>query len=66
MDRETRRLLQIDYVNYRRAQRLMDRFDSYDSVMKASFDQLMETHYIGETTARSVFNHTRSDPETLV
>lgn len=66
MNLDQRRLTDIDNVNRQRAERLLDEFGSYEAVMSASYNRLIETHYIGETTARSVFNSGRSEPESLV
>lgn len=66
MNTEIRKLMAIDNVNYKRAKRLLDKFGSYEDVTDASYNQLVETHYIGEVTARSIFNRGRSRPESLV
>lgn len=66
MNLDMRRLMDIPHVNHQRARRLLEEFDSYEAVMSASYNQLIETHYIGETTARSVFNEGRREPEKLL
>lgn len=66
MNQDERRLMAIENVNYKRARRLLEKFGSYENVMSASYRQLIETHYIGEVTARSVFNAGRRRPKKLV
>lgn len=66
MNQDVRKLMTIENVNRERAQRLIDRFGSYDAVMDASYQQLVDTYYIGEVTARSVFNEGKSNPSSLI
>lgn len=66
MNQDVRKLMAVENVNRERAQRLLDRFGSYDAVMGASYQQLIDTYYIGEVTARSVFNEGKSEPSSLL
>lgn len=66
MNQDIRKLTQIKNVNRRRAERLVDKFGSYDAVMEASYQQLLNTHYIGEVTAKSIRGESGSDPSGLL
>lgn len=66
MNRDTRKLLEFDEVNYKRAKRLLKVFGDYESVMNATYDQLIEVHYIGPKTAESLYYHDTSEPGSLL
>lgn len=51
---EVRKLTQYENVNERRARRLIKEFGSYDAVMAANYRDLLDVHYIGKKTARSI------------
>lgn len=66
MNSDVRKLMQFDHVNYQRAKRLLKEFGSYEDVMGASYHKLMETHYIGEKTANSIFHKKQTKPTNLL
>ena len=52
---DMRKLTEHDKVNQRRARRLLKEFGSYEAVMSANYRDLLDVHYIGEETAKSVY-----------
>lgn len=54
MSIDKQKLMEFDKVNEERATRLLKEFGSYESVMNATYEQLLETHYIGQETAKSI------------
>jgi excinuclease UvrABC nuclease subunit len=61
-----RKLTKIEHVNEQRARRLLQKFGTYDAVMNASYQQLVNTYYIGEVTAKSIHRTKNSDPGNLL
>lgn len=63
---DVRKLMDYDDVNYRRAKRLVKELGSYEAVTEASYQQLLDVHYIGETTAKSIYEANREEPQSLL